>query len=74
MLFTDTSAEPVAVHPFAGFVTVSVYVPAAVTLVDAAFGVVPAGVPAVGPVHANVAPPVVELPLSVTVAVEHVMV
>lgn len=66
-MFVVTVTVPVFVHPFAGFVTVRVYVPFEVTFVAAAFGVVPAGVPAVGPVHANVAPPVVELPLSVTV-------
>lgn len=74
VVFVVTATVPVFEQPFAGFVTVSVYVPAAVTFVLAEAGVEPAGVPAVGPVHAYVTPPVVELPDNVTVVVEQVMV
>lgn len=69
-----TVTVPVFVHPFAGFVTVRVYVPDSVTSVAAEVGVEPAGVPEVGPVHVKLTPPVVELPLSVTVVVVQVIV
>ena len=54
-----TATVPVEVQPLAGFVIVSVYVPAALTEPDAAlFGVTPA-------LHEYVTPPVEELPLIV---------
>jgi ABC-type amino acid transport system permease subunit len=55
------------VQPFAGLVTVKVYRPGEfITLVELV-GVDPAGAPVEGPVQANVAPGVVELPLRVAV-------
>lgn len=60
-------------HPFTGFVTVTVYVPATPRSVEDAFGVVPAGFPDPS-VHANVAPGVDELALTVTVGIAHVSV
>ena len=50
-----------AIHPFNGFVAVTVYVPADVTMVVSFVGVVPAGTPEPGPVQEKVAPFVVEL-------------
>jgi hypothetical protein len=60
-----TATVEVAVHPLAGFVTVIVYVPAALT-----FGVAvvpPEAIP--GPDQLNVAPAVEEDPLRVTLEV-----
>jgi hypothetical protein len=58
----------VFVHPFAGFVTVSVYVPAALTVAVAVFA--PDTTP--GPDQLNVAPAVVDDPLTVDVLVVQV--
>ena len=48
--------------------------PLADTTVVEFVGVLPAGLPVAGPVHEYVAPPVEELPFSVTVALEQVIV
>ena len=72
--FVVTATADVATQPFAGFVTVSVYVPLALTTVVEFVGVLPAGVAPAGPVHVYPAPGVEELPFNVTVALEHVMV
>jgi hypothetical protein len=73
-VFVVTETVEVFVQPFVGFVTVKVYVPDALTTVEDADGVVPAGVPLVGPVHANVTPLVVELPVNVAVVFVQLMV
>lgn len=51
-LFSVTFTVEELEQLFEGSVTVSVYVPAAETTVEALAGVVPAGTPLVGPVHA----------------------
>jgi hypothetical protein len=63
-----TTTELFAVHPFDGLVTVKVYVPAALTVGVAV--VTPETIP--GPVQLNVAPLVLDEPLSVTEVTEHV--
>ena len=62
------------VHPFAGFVTVNVYMPAAETTDVEFVGVLPAGVTPVGPVQEYVAPGVDELPFNVMVDVTQLIV
>jgi hypothetical protein len=65
-----TTTVLVFVQPLTGLVTVSVYVPATVTVPTAKlFGVI-----APGPVHPNVVPPVEELPVKVTVGLAQVIV
>lgn len=73
-MFVATVMFAVFVQPFAGSVTVTVYVPEDVTLVEDADGVDPAGFPAAGPSQAYVTPPVVEVEETVTVGDAHVMV
>jgi hypothetical protein len=65
--FEATVVEAVAVHPVEGLVAVIVYVPAAV-----AVAVAPVAVKLLGPVHAKVAPEVVEAPVRVTLVLEQV--
>lgn len=65
-VFELTTTCAVAEHPLEGSVTVSVYVPAALTVGVAVFP--PEIIPA--PVQLNVAPPVVEDPFSITEVVE----
>lgn len=65
-----TVTVAVAVHPFAGLVTVSVYVPAALTVGVAVFP--PDTIP--GPLQEKVAPLVEEEPFSVAVVVPQVIV
>ncbi len=74
MVLEVTVTMDEVVQPFAGLVDVSVYVPLAETTVVELLGVDPAGVPVVGPVQANDAPPVLELPLNVTVELVQVIV
>jgi hypothetical protein len=62
-----TVAEAVAVHPVEGLVAVIVYVPGTV-----AVAVAPVAVKLFDPVHAKVAPEVVEVPVSVTLVLEQV--
>ena len=52
LLFCVTETEADAEHPLLGSVTVIVYVPATFTTVLEAVGVVPAGLPELGPAHA----------------------
>lgn len=66
VVFEFTIACAVAVHPFAGSETVTVYVPAAFTVGVAVFP--PEIIP--GPVQLNVAPPVEEEPFMLTVVAE----
>lgn len=60
-------------QPFAGFVTVKVYIPDEVTFVADAVGAEPAGTPVFGPVQEYAADGVDELPVNVTDEAEHVI-
>ena len=62
-----------SLHPDEGSVTTRRYVPPTETTVLELVGVVPAGLPELGPIHEYVAPGIDELPVSVTVGEEHVM-
>lgn len=57
VVFDVTIAEALAIHPFTGFLTVSTYVPAVVTMMFCVMAVKPPG-----PVHEKVAPGVLVLP------------
>ena len=51
VLFCVTETDADAEHPLPGSVTVTVYAPAAFTIVLAAVGVLPAGLTELGPAH-----------------------
>jgi hypothetical protein len=70
VVLEDTTTFDEEVQPFAGSVTVTVYVPAVLTVGLAVFA--PDTIPA--PVQLNVAPDVAEDPFSVTESVLHVSV